>query len=259
MQQALLDREAKTLPANYKGRVLYRPSVRAGEYGDLALNLMTTCVFGCAYCYVPSVLQRTRADFVKVGAPRVNLLRALERDLADIGSGPEPAFLCFTCDPYQPVAVESGITRSAIEMLHQHGRAVRVLSKGGTAALPDLHLYGPEDDYGCTLTSLDPEVSRKWEPGAAVPSDRLAALRAFHDAGIPTWISLEPVIDPQATLEIIRQTSSIVDEYKVGKLNYDKLAATIDWAAFARQAVDLLESLGKAYYIKADLRAYLSR
>ena len=37
-------------------------------------------------------------------------------------------------------------------------------------------------------------------------------------------------------------------------LNYDARANAINWADFGQLAIDLLESLGKAYYIKNDLR-----
>ena len=76
-------------------------------------------------------------------------------------------------------------------------------------------------------------------------------------AGIPTWVSLEPVLDPAVALEIIRQTHPFVDLFKVGKLNYHPLAKSIDWPQFARDAVTLLKSLGKAYYVKNDLSCYL--
>ncbi len=90
-----------------------------------------------------------------------------------------------------------------------------------------------------------------------MPHSRLDAIQEFHAAGIPTWVSLEPVLDPISALEIIRQTHSFVDLFKVGKLNYHPLAQTIDWSKFAREAIELLKSLEKDYYIKQDLAAYL--
>ena len=104
-----------------------------------------------------------------------------------------------------------------------------------------------------------------WEPGAALPGDRIVTIEAFHDAGIETWVSLEPVLDPDTALQIIRRTHEFVDLYKVGKLNYENtlpghlrsLVDHIDWRAFGIAAVDLLRSLGKSYYVKKDLAAFL--
>ena len=87
--------------------------------------------------------------------------------------------------------------------------------------------------------------------------NRINTLKKAHGLGISTWASLEPVIDPVQSLEIIRQTHEFVDLFKVGRWNHDKRADLIDWKAFGTQAINLLESLKKPYYIKADLKKYL--
>jgi len=76
--------------------------------------------------------------------------------------------------------------------------------------------------------------------------------------GLWTWASLEPVIDPEQTLELIRATAEYVDLYKVGKLNHRPEARDIDWRDFVERVVGLLDELGKERYIKVDLRRYLS-
>jgi DNA repair photolyase len=131
----------------------------------------------------------------------------------------------------------------------------QVLTKSGSCALQDIGLYGPNDAFASTLTFIKPEDSKKWEPNAALPEDRMATLRKFHEAGIHTWVSLEPVIDPDQTLELIRATHEYVDLYKVGKLNYVK--SEIDWRMFGARAIKILESLNKSYYIKSDLAKHL--
>jgi DNA repair photolyase len=100
-------------------------------------------------------------------------------------------------------------------------------------------------------------MSREWEPNAALPSDRIYALHAFHERGIQTWVSIEPVLDPAIALEIIRLSAPFVDKFKVGVLNYHPRAKEIDWRKFAQDAKALLESLGKHYLLKQDLARYL--
>ena len=80
---------------------------------------------------------------------------------------------------------------------------------------------------------------------------------SINSRGIRTWVSLEPVIDPEQSIELIKQTHEFVDLYKVGKLNHDPLADTIDWRRFGWDAKGLLESLKKAHYIKQGLRALM--
>jgi DNA repair photolyase len=99
--------------------------------------------------------------------------------------------------------------------------------------------------------------SLKWERNAALPGDRIQTLRTFHEAGVFTWASLEPVLDTAATLEIIRQTHRFVTLYKVGRANYIGLTKTIDWKQFTHDVLQMLAEVGAAHYIKKDLWPYL--
>jgi DNA repair photolyase len=141
-------------------------------------------------------------------------------------------------------------------MLHLFGIGVRILTKGGMRSIKDFDLLTltHDDAYGATLTFLDDEDSKFFEPNAALPDERIDALKLASKSKIYTWASLEPVIDPIQTLEIILATREFVDEYKVGKWNYDARAKEIDWNWFGHKAVELLEKYGKKYYIKEDLR-----
>jgi len=97
----------------------------------------------------------------------------------------------------------------------------------------------------------------KYVTRCAPPSDRLAALKAFNAAGIFTWISLEPVLDPVRSLEVIDACHEFVSLFKVGKPNYIKTDGNIDWADFTRRCVDRCESLGKKLYVKESLQGHL--
>ena len=114
----------------------------------------------------------------------------------------------------------------------------------------------PLNEFAVTLTTDDDDVSRKWEPYAALPAERIASLKKAHNIGLRTWVSLEPVIDPEAVYRLIKKTHAFVDLFKVGKLNYHPLAKEIDWTEFHKKVKDLLKQLGTRYYIKKDLRQY---
>lgn len=112
--------------------------------------------------------------------------------------------------------------------------------------------------YAATLTTLDDAFSRKWEPNAALPADRIEALKAFRRAGIFTWVSLEPTLDVEASIEIVRETCDFVDLYKIGKANYvKKVSEAIDWQDYTLRMIDLCQALGVKHYIKKDLQKYL--
>jgi len=169
----------------------------------------------------------------------------------------DPVLLCFTCDPYQPIDEREMVTRFAIQTLHEHHLPVRILTKGGMRSKRDFDLLKAHpriSEYGATLTFVYRDWSERWEPHAALPEERMLMLKRAHRLGIPTWVSLEPVIDPKQTLELIDETHEYVDRYAVGKLNYVKPPKPVDWTQFVRDVVERFERYEKEYHLKRELQ-----
>lgn len=95
------------------------------------------------------------------------------------------------------------------------------------------------------------------ERNAALPADRIAALREFHERGIFTWVSLEPTLDVDASIAIVEATHAFVDLFKVGRVNYLPMTKTTDWRDYTLRMIDTLGRLGARHYIKRDLQGYL--
>jgi len=235
-------------------QAIYEPKGRALEYAPLACNLYRGCDHSCDYCYAPSVIREKADEFHRNVRPRKGILDALRKDAARLRDDPRHVLLCFTCDPYSAANEEHGLTRKAIEILHEHGLNVEILSKGGRRAMQDFDLLTPEDRVAATLTLVDAAESLRREPGAASPEERFEYLREAKRRGFVTWASLEPVLDVESALEIIRRTHEFVDLFKVGTLNHRPEGKLIDWKTFGHRAVELIESFGNEYYIKNDLR-----
>ena len=238
--------------------VIYEPHGKAREYAPLAVNLYTGCAHRCSYCYAPSTLHTTKEKF-NVPSARTNILEKIERDAYKLHSADEtgPVLLCFTCDPYQPIDEQLRLSRQTIQIFHSQNLNVKILTKGGKRAERDFDLLVNHDLFGVTLTNLDDKLSLEWEPGAALPAERIASLVKAHEKGIKTWVSLEPVLYPEVALEIIRRTYKFADEFKVGVLNYHPHAKTINWYKFALDVKTLLTDLKCSYYLKSDLRKWL--
>lgn len=237
---------------------IYAPRGQAGEYSALAANPYRGCGHGCVYCYVPKVLHMERKEFDAGAVTREAFVAGLVKDALKYQAAgiTEQVMISFTSDPYHPL--DTSPTRWAWEVLQEHGLAICALTKGGTRALRDIGMFRPtRDAFASTLTSLDDSWSKKWERGAALPADRLAALRKFHDRDIFTWVSLEPTIDIEASLAIVDATHEFVDLYKVGRVNYLPITKTTDWEDYTHRMIDKLGALGKAHYIKKDLQKYL--
>ncbi len=234
--------------------IIYEPKGRAQEYSWLAANLFSGCSHGCAYCYARKMAAQFGTDFDNPTVKKY-VLTELEKDARKYAGTDKRVLLCFSCDPYQPLELQERITREAIIILKENDINFQVLTKAGLNAARDFDLYKTGDAFAATLTYIERDDSLRDEPGAALPAERIEALRQGHDRGIEIWTSLEPVLDVEQSLEIIRQTHEFVDLYKIGKLNHKP--SSIDWRQFGIEAIKLCEQYGKRFYIKDDLAKYL--
>ena len=243
--------------------IIYKPKGKALEYSQLAANLYKGCGHACVYCFAPKATFTDREVFSSKEyiRPRPNVIEQLKKDAVKYQGTDKPVLLSFTTDPYQPANDKFGITREALKILLHHDIPVTILTKGGFAACKDFDLLArhPGNAFSVTLTTDDPQESLKWEPGAWSPVGRIESLYIAHMKGIKTWVSFEPVINPDAVIRLIRRTHSYIDLYKVGKLNYHPLAKTIDWKQFLFRVEAELDKYGKERYIKKDLEAYRSK
>jgi DNA repair photolyase len=239
-------------------KVIYQPAGRAAEYNPWAANLYRGCGHRCIYCYAPSALKMSREEFDKP-APRQDVIAKLTKDGAELKGRGEfhKILMCFSCDPCQPVNDEYHLTEQSIEILHFYGQSVSLLTKGGFRALPSIALLKQGDEFGITLTCTDKAQSNEWEPGAASPSERIDTLKEANSRGIFTWVSLEPVLYPEQSLAIIDQTHDFVSKYKLGTLNYNSHAKTINWSDYAQRAITLVQKYGNDYYVKDDLKKHV--
>jgi len=209
-------------------------------------------------CYVPKVLHITREEFDAGANDRTDFMTALKKDTYKYRSLgiTEQVMLSFTTDPYHPG--DNALTRDVLTTLQEHGLGICTLTKGGSRAVRDIDLFRTtRDAFASTLTSLDDAFSLKWERGAALPGDRIATLKKFHDAGIFTWVSLEPTLNTESSLSIIEHTHEFVDLYKIGRANYLPMTNNTDWESYTHRILETVNRLGVKHYIKKDLQPYL--
>lgn len=236
--------------------IIYEPKGKAREYCELAANLYRGCGHDCKYCYAPSATFKTRDQFRKASV-RKEVIEKLRKEAPEYRG--REVLLSFTCDPYQELNNKLNLTRQAIEIFISNEVHVNILTKGGSRSIGDFDLLSKNGSkYGTTLTFMSDGDSRHWEPEAALPHNRIDALLVAKTYGIETWVSLEPVISPTQTLQLIDETHECVDTYKVGKWNYHKDANLIDWHRFANEAIEKLEGYDKNYLIKNDLKAFIN-
>lgn len=235
-------------------KIIYKPSGEAAEYASLACNFYCFCTHRCRYCYrLPFVPAK---KFHQKGIPKKDAVTLLKKDAAKIEGDEREILLSFVGDPYQPCEMEHGITRQALQVLITHDLRFTVLTKGGTRAVRDFDLLEKYEKgrFGSSIVFWDQEYADYWEPNAAPITDRIAAIEQAHSRNIPTWVSLEPVIDPNQALKVIQELHPIVDHWKVGKLNHHKeVEQHVDWLRFREDVTALLNDLNADYYLKNSL------
>ena len=225
---------------------IFRPPWRT-DFDPLALDLYNRpCLHKCDYCYVDWEEQAKSPSY------RPDLIDIQLRDLAIKPDAPVRVHLSHFSDPYG--VDDTTKTRRVLELFKRYHNPFSILSKAGTKAVRDFDLYFEGCRFGQSLTLDNDADSHKWEPGAALPADRIDALRQAHNRGIETWVVLEPVLVPEQSINLIKQTAEFVDSFWLGKINHHpELEAGISWAQYLGEAKALLESLNKNFGVKWQL------
>lgn len=241
-------------------QIIYEPRGEAREYAPLAVNLRVGCEHGCLYCYGPLAFRKKRDAFHANVRTRQNALEMLEHDAKILRENGDDRqiLLSFATGPYSPNEIKTGLTRKAIEIIMENGLRFTVLTKGGKRAVRDFDLLENYEkcSFGTTLVLASQKDADYWEPRAASIADRVEALKAAHERGIRTWVSMEPVIDTAQANSLVNMLHPFVTHWKVGKLNYNKgVSDKVDWLGFKADITSILDDLGADYYLKNSLRS----
>ncbi len=159
---------------------------------DYALNPYRGCEHACIYCYAPAVLREKREWGGFVDA-KINMPRVLRRELRRKPRG--LVGISTVTDAYQPLEREYRLTRRCLEELLERDFPICIQTKS-TLVLRDLDLIREfsQKEVGFTLTTIDDEARRKYEPGSSPIGERLSALEKLSEEGIDTWVFLGPIM-----------------------------------------------------------------
>lgn len=239
--------------------MLYKTGV---EYGDYTMNHVQGCAHGCMYpCYAYLMAKRfgKAKNLDEWCAPKLvaNTLELLDAEIPKLKNKICSVQLCFTTDPFMVGYPEvSEMSIEAIRRLNKASIRCTVLTKG---ILPiQLANLNRNNEYGITLVSLNECFRKEYEPHAAPIAERLAALKALHDNGCYTWVSMEPYPTPnlieQDFLSLLNAIA-FVDKIIFGRMNYNKkVTAYSAYKSFynerAYEVMAYCQEKGIAYHIK---------
>lgn len=239
--------------------MLYKTGV---EYGDYTINHIQGCAHGCKYpCYAMSMAKRfgKAKTYEEWCEPKLaeNALEILDNEIPKLKDKIESVHLCFTSDPFMYGYDEvADMSIAIIKKLNASGIKCTVLTKGILPlALADLL---PKNEYGITLVSLDEDFRKEMEPNTAPFEERIQALKALHDSGCKTWVSMEPYPTPnfiEQDLNAILEAVSFCDKIIFGRLNYNKKVSEYKgYKEFfnncAQVVIEYCETNNKKYHIK---------
>jgi len=201
----------------------------------VSLNPYRGCEHGCIYCFARpthSYLGLSPGlDFESRIYAKINAPELLRQELAKPSYVPESIALGVNTDAYQPCERELKLTRRVLEVLHDCGHPVGLITKSSLIER-DIDLLSAmaakrQAAVAVTITSLDPEVARTLEPRAAAPTRRLRTIRTLTEAGIPVGVSIAPVIpfvtepDLERILDTVAEAGAISASYIVLRLPWE--------------------------------------
>lgn len=199
-----------------KGKAIYTPSGKAGEYSYWAVNFYNGCSANCGYCYckkgVMSSLWSTtptlKKSLVDIDTAKEIFIKEAENNLNHLRE--QGLFFNFTSDPFLFRTIDLNIW--AMNYCKVMGIPVKALTK--QTWWIDKYELPPNVSIGFTLTGED-----DLEPGAPGNLVRIRAMEILRERGYQIWASIEPVINIDSAYNMILRTLEIVDHYKVGPLS----------------------------------------
>lgn len=245
-----------------KKSLLYKSKV---EYATFCINHVLGCAHGCTYpCYALLMAKRFGRikDYADWLQPKLveNALHILDREIPKYKNQIEFVHLCFTTDPFMYGYDEVGdLSLRIIKKLNENGIKTTVLTKGiYPKVLTNKEIYGYDNAYGISLVSLSENFRRRFEPFSAPFEERVRSLKYLHDAGLKTWVSVEPYPTPNLIEQDISDVLNIVsfaDKIIFGKLNYNFKASSFEGSAdFYEYCSKIVITFCKENHIKCHIK-----
>ena len=240
-------------------KTIYKTIGAAKEYCELAVDIYKNCPHECEYCYAKAKVERKNGDF-SFGGVRENVIEETRKYLEEhkeIHS--KMIFLGFSSDPF-PVGYDISATIEMIKLLKSYNCKIMFCTKSGLSNNDIYKAINLSDSVGITLTCGE-AMAKIYEPNAATPNERLELLKYAKECGCETWVSFEPVLEPNYILKLLESSfMDYVTTVKLGKLNHMELkdltkndSDFIDWKEYGKKAIEICERRKINYLIKSAL------
>jgi DNA repair photolyase len=170
----------------------HRPILEPCSLAGLTFQLdpYVGCQHHCYYCYA---LNQAETDWDREVQIHQDLVGQLRDELS--GLEPQPIYIGWNSDAYQPVEGEYQQTRNLLELLAERSFSVSLLTKSDLVIRDiDLFLRMPEASVGISISFQDEQTRRLFEANSPSNRRRIEALKRLHEAGIRTYALICPVM-----------------------------------------------------------------
>ena len=201
-----------------KGKAIYNPSGKAGEYSYWAVNFYNGCSADCEYCYCKKgPLKTVWSNKPSLKKTLIDEKTAMEIFKKEVDKNLESLrefglFFNFTSDPFLPETIDLNL--EAMRFCNEMDIPVKALTKQTWWIGAPLYMPPENVSIGYTLTGVD-----SVEPGAAENLNRIEAMEFLHSLGYTIFASIEPIIDFHDSLLMIIKSVRFVRHYKIGLLS----------------------------------------
>lgn len=202
--------------------------IRKSKVLGLALNLMNECDV-CTYCWNRNLNRKFgRSGGLGLDTNIGELMQQLERQHVPTPYPPEQCqfyineghdiLLGAKTEFFHPKALTTA--QNVLRLLECYpdiGNRVRILTKQDIRE-PSAGLLPDKAMIGCTVTTINDDLSASVESGAALPKHRVKQLQEFSEIGFKTWAVVEPFFKHLRLSTVISELW-FVEELWVGRLN----------------------------------------
>ncbi len=178
-----------------------------------SVNPYRGCYHGCAYCYARPTHQYwdlgAGTDFERRIIVKTNIVERLRETFARPSWQGDLIVFSGNTDCYQPLEAAYRLTRGCLDVCLEHQQPITIITKGSVIRrdIEVLAELGKRASVAVFLSIpfASDETSRALEPWASPTSRRFETMRQLSEAGIPTGISLAPVVPGLSESDIARQ------------------------------------------------------
>jgi len=193
---------------------------------DYVINPYTGCQHGCKYCYADFIrrFQGIKEKWGNFVYAKINCVDLLENELKKNKAG--HIWLSSVCDCYMPLEKKFKLTRKILEIIanspYRNKFSIEILTKSDLVRRDFDILKNLNVEIGCSINTLDENVTKIIEPFASFPKQRIKVLKEAKKLGIKVYGFISPVLPGITNLEELFKELSFCDYVWIELLNTRK-------------------------------------